>query len=300
LKIPSSFVISGTGNGNITGYTSMPELSLVSLWTPPRAALPAPLQSGVKYWTTKTPSSSTYGRLHTTLASAVASTGATTSVSSCIKYSVAGSGEMLTSYDDDASAIAFGTLASALEPFATRVPLGPLCVLVFKIDFDDPTQASVFATFGVNEAVTEQKLLTYVKGLTPAAVNDGSAAWTMFNSAQGHVPIDMDLYEVVLGSSTNAVPDSEIQTLVDYFKTKYRIGSPATQISGAGVVGADFWLSFLTESGKFYRAECSNTLASNSWQTVQDNIEGTGGIVQITDTNGAAQPQRFYRIALPP
>lgn len=225
VKIKKAFTVSGNSNGNIAGFGNLPELSPVVLWTPPQAVLPAPLQPGVTYWTTKSPGSGGTGRLHTTLASAQESIGKTTSDSSCVKYTAAGSGEMLTSYDDGASAITFGTLGP-LEPFATRVPLGPLSVLVFKIDFDDPAQSSVYATLGVNQSVTEQKLLKIAKGLTPPAVNDSSHAWTLFNSAQGHVPIDLELYEMVFGSSTAAVPDSEIQKIVDYFKTKYNIGGP--------------------------------------------------------------------------
>jgi hypothetical protein len=223
LKIGKAFTVAGSGNGNISGFGNLPELSPVVLWTPPRAVLPAPLRAGVTYWTTRNPASPGTGRLHATLASAKEGAGKATSDSGCIKFTAPGSGEMLTSYADGASAITFGTLGP-MEPMTTRVPLGPLCVLVFKIDFADPAQPSVLATLGVNEAVTEQKLLKKIpKGLTPAAADDHSHAWTLFNSAQGHVPIDLDLYELVFGSSADAVPDSEIQALVGYFKTKYRI-----------------------------------------------------------------------------
>jgi hypothetical protein len=114
-----------------------------------------------------------------------------------------------------------------LEPFATRLPLGPLCILVFKIDFNDPAQPSMSMSLGINEAVTESKLLKAEKALTPAAIKETLPAWTMFNSAQGHVPIDLDLYEVVFGSSTEAVADAELQSMVDYFKKKYQITSPS-------------------------------------------------------------------------
>jgi hypothetical protein len=53
-------------------------------------------------------------------------------------------------------------------------------------------------------------------------------------------------------------------------------------------------------SGKTYRVERSDTLQSGSWTTVQDNIAGTGGTLQVTDVNGAAQPKRFYRIVVTP
>jgi hypothetical protein len=43
---------------------------------------------------------------------------------------------------------------------------------------------------------------------------------------------------------------------------------------------------------------------SGSWTTVltngvpQNNVAGTGGTVQITDTNGAAQSKRCYRVVV--
>ncbi len=62
--------------------------------------------------------------------------------------------------------------------------------------------------------------------------------------------------------------------------------------------GSDWIVSFDTILGKTYRLECSNTLAVDSWTTVEDNIKGIGSTVQITDVDGAAQPKRFYRIVL--
>ena len=64
--------------------------------------------------------------------------------------------------------------------------------------------------------------------------------------------------------------------------------------------GSDLLLSFPTVSGKTYRVERSDTLQAGSWTTVQANIPGTGGTVQVTDTAGAAQPKRFYRIVVTP
>lgn len=227
LKNATSFTTSGDNNGNIAGFADLPELRPVVLWAPPRSVLPPPLKAGVKYWVTKSPNSKKDGRLHESLESAKASVGVATSAANCLKFTGPGKGETLVSYDDDATSIGFGTIGGKYEPHATRVPLGPLCILVFKIDFNDPAEPFALATLGLNEAVTEKKPIAgLAKGLTPAAVKDGSAAWTLFNSAQGHVPIDLDLYEMVFGSSTEAVADSEIQSIVDYFQAKYAIASP--------------------------------------------------------------------------
>ncbi len=216
-------------NGNVTGFALVPDLTPVVFWAPPGATLAAPLQAGVTYWSTKTPGSSSTGRLHATLASAKESVGVATAASSCIKFTSAGTGECLVSHDDGASDIAFGTLTSNLEPLPIRVPLGPLCILVFKIDFNDPDSGvtNAVASLGVNEPVTASRTLSLAKGNTPAASNDTSKAWTLFNSAQGHVPIDMDCYEIIFGSSTEAVPDSDLQSIIDYLKAKYKVGNPS-------------------------------------------------------------------------
>jgi autotransporter-associated beta strand protein len=68
------------------------------------------------------------------------------------------------------------------------------------------------------------------------------------------------------------------------------------RISQVQTSGNDRLVSFPTVSGKIYRLEASNTLQSGSWTTVQDNIAGNGGTMQVTDTGGAAQPRRFYRV----
>jgi hypothetical protein len=68
------------------------------------------------------------------------------------------------------------------------------------------------------------------------------------------------------------------------------------KFSQVNAVGGDTQLSFATVAGKTYRIERSDSLAPDSWAVVQDNIAGTGGVVTYSDTNGAGQPKRFYRI----
>ena len=57
----------------------------------------------------------------------------------------------------------------------------------------------------------------------------------------------------------------------------------------------DLVISFTSMAGKTYRVDCSDSLQDGSWTPVQDNIAGTGGIVQVIDTDGATQAKRFYR-----
>lgn len=220
LKNATAFAISGPQNGEILGPV-LADLSPVVLWTPPRASLPPPLQSGVRYWVGKAGDSAI--RLYESLESARAGSGKTTAESPCIKFTGPGSGESLLSMDDNSAGVAYGTLSKALPVFERRIPFDTLQILVFKIDFDPQDHAAAYQTLGINEVVTEGIELDRPKGHTPEAVKEPFPAWTLFNSAQGHVPIDLDLYEIVFGSSSEAVPDGEILKIVDHLKAKYGI-----------------------------------------------------------------------------
>ncbi len=225
LKNATAFQ-TGSNNGNITGFASVDNLTPVVFWVPPGATLPSPLVAGTRYWISKASPTASSARLHSSLASAQAGVGKSLAASGCITYTSAGTGESLVSYDDDASLIGYGTLESAIEPPPLRVSFGDLKILVFKIDFNNPDPAitNAVATLGVNEPVSATQTLSFAKGNTPVAVQDSSKAWTLFNSAQGHVPIDLDCYEIVFGSTESTDPSADIQAIVDFLKVKYNIG----------------------------------------------------------------------------
>lgn len=244
IKNATAFTVTGGNNGNVSNFSSVADLTPVVFWTPPGATLPAPLQGGTRYWISKSTPTSGSARLHASLVGAQAGVGKSVSASSCIKFTSAGTGESLVSQDDDATAIGFGTLASVIEPPPLRVPFGELCILVFKIDFNDPDSgvANAVASLGLNEAVTATRALSFAKGNTPPAVQDTSKAWTLFNSAQGHVPIDLDCYEIIFGSTESDDPTNDIEVMVDYLKAKYKIGetlAAPVPPSGVGAAAGD-------------------------------------------------------------
>ncbi len=72
------------------------------------------------------------------------------------------------------------------------------------------------------------------------------------------------------------------------------------EINELQIDGTDMLVSFPTVSGTNYRLEWSETLQPDSWTTVQDNIAGTSGILQLTDSNGAGKAKRFYRLVVSP
>jgi len=70
------------------------------------------------------------------------------------------------------------------------------------------------------------------------------------------------------------------------------------KISTLQANGGDMVVSFPTVSGKTYRLERSGTLQTGSWATVSNAIPGNGSTVQVTDTGGAEQSKRFYRVVV--
>jgi fibronectin type 3 domain-containing protein len=70
------------------------------------------------------------------------------------------------------------------------------------------------------------------------------------------------------------------------------------RIDSMQAIGNDMNLSFPSTLGRAYRVERSDTLLDGSWTAVQDEIAGTGGLIQITDAGGALHDRRFYRIVV--
>jgi fibronectin type 3 domain-containing protein len=103
-------------------------------------------------------------------------------------------------------------------------------------------------------------------------------------------------------AADTADPDGDGLTNAQEFSagTNPNNASSALGVSQVQASGNDLLVSFATVLGKVYRVDRSDTLQPNSWTTLQTNISGTGGTVQITDAGAAAQTKRFYRIVLLP
>jgi hypothetical protein len=64
--------------------------------------------------------------------------------------------------------------------------------------------------------------------------------------------------------------------------------------AGGSSSGNNFLLRFPSLSGHIYRVEWSADLST--WATLADNISGTGGLIQVTDTNALSLSRRFYHV----
>jgi hypothetical protein len=64
------------------------------------------------------------------------------------------------------------------------------------------------------------------------------------------------------------------------------------------VIGTNSVVSFATVLGMSYDLLSASNLMGAVWSPRVTNVSGTGGVVQVTDTNGAVGPRRFYRAQL--
>jgi alpha-L-fucosidase len=176
--------------------------------------------------------------------------------------------------------------AATFAPTATDVVSGSLAVIC------TPPSGSVF----VPGTTTVQC------SATDAAGNTASGSFTVTVNS----PV-MTWRQQYFGTSDNsgtaadnADPDGDGWTNAQEFAagtdpndrtSRLKIGQ--VQSSGSGMV-----VSFPTTSGKTYRVEYSTSLQSGSWTSVQDNIAGTGSVVQVTDSGAVGQTKRFYRIVV--
>jgi len=63
----------------------------------------------------------------------------------------------------------------------------------------------------------------------------------------------------------------------------------------------DIVLSFVSMPLALYRVQWTTDLAGGAWNTLTNNLSGTGGIMQVTDAGAAASPlPRYYRVRTPP
>lgn len=99
-------------------------------------------------------------------------------------------------------------------------------------------------------------------------------------------------------AADNADPDGDGMTNLQEFAAGAdpNNASSVLKITQITFSGSNILVGFPTVAGKTYRVEYSSTLAAGSWQVVQDNLSGTGGLIQVSDLNAANQTKRFYRI----
>jgi subtilisin-like proprotein convertase family protein len=170
---------------------------------------------------------------------------------------------------------------------------------------DNATFANIAFTTGTLPAPATVAGRYYRVVITPS---DGIASGAPFTTASVLVPADSDGdglnddWEVAnFGNLTQGAaddPDGDGYTNLQEFNsgTDPTHATSAPRITAIEIAGADVLISFTTESGKLYDVQWTASVASGSWNTVTNNVAGTGGIVQLTDTGAAGAAGRTYRV----
>jgi Right handed beta helix region len=111
------------------------------------------------------------------------------------------------------------------------------------------------------------------------------------------------LYLDGTGAAHSGLPTLEY---VNHLKNRPRpgdgqadIGAYEYRVPGFSAIrfsGNDCLVDFTTAAGNQYNLQSTSNLAGNFWSPVSTNIQGTDGIIRITDTNAITQARRFYRV----
>lgn len=222
----SAFNISGSLQGEVNAL-GFEDLDTVRIWATPETTLPAELTREATYYITKKPGSgSGVCRMHTTLQSAIDGVGVSTASTSCIKFTSQPVGEVLFEYNDGKTSIVYGQEKSNTAVRMDRTPFDSKDIIFMAIDYNPDVGTEPLGYLKRNNDVMQEIGLGGTKGLTNVADNDSTNPWTLFNSAQGHVPIDMDFYSLVMGSSaTTPLTETEINQMMNFFADKYTISN---------------------------------------------------------------------------
>jgi hypothetical protein len=70
------------------------------------------------------------------------------------------------------------------------------------------------------------------------------------------------------------------------------------RITDVKLSGMNALISFTTFLGESYDVLQAGTLVGNTWTSVATNVPGSGGTIQVTDTNSVGPSNRFYRVRI--
>lgn len=216
------------------------------------------------------------------------------------------------------------TEAATLVTFtASRSVLGNAGTLSYATAFGTATSADFTATSGTLTFTASDLSKTFTVAILDDSIDEAPESFTVTLSAPtGGLSlgtpvtstitiVDADTdgdgmsddYETSLGLNP-AVNDATLDLDGDGISNykEYILGTPPNSGKSqypvtAANAGGNIGITFPTLTGRTYKVERSDTLAA-PWTTVQQNIPGTGSVQTITDTGGAAQPRRFYRVTV--
>ena len=86
------------------------------------------------------------------------------------------------------------------------------------------------------------------------------------------------------------------------FKLFANLASPANQMNGVTVAGADVVITLASVAGETYQLQYATELTSGNWYDVPGVAvtNSIGGPLTVTNFGGALSPSRYYRLAITP
>lgn len=74
----------------------------------------------------------------------------------------------------------------------------------------------------------------------------------------------------------------------------------SVRLNTVSFTGSNANISFQSVTGVTYRVEYKDSLATNGWTILADQILGTGGVIQLSDLEAGVLPNRFFRLDVLP
>jgi hypothetical protein len=191
-------------------------------------------------------------------------------------------------------AVSWGAVAGAVSYNVKRASVsgGPYA-------FVANTTAASFTDTGLTNGTTYYYVVTALNAATESLISAEASAQPL-SALQNWRQANFGTIANSGDAADGADPDGDGLANAQEFAagTDPNSAASALRVSQIQATGNDLVVSFATVVGKTYSVEWSDTLLNNSWTVLQSGIAGTGGLVQITDPNAAAQPKRFYRISV--
>lgn len=134
------------------------------------------------------------------------------------------------------------------------------------------------------------------------SANSGTLTLTVMTQVEGWRQTNFGTPNNSGDAADSSDPDGDGMTNAGEFTagTDPKSAASLLRVNAIAMGGSDVAVSFPSVAGKTYRLERSETLQSDSWQPVQDNIAGTGESLQVIDPGGTTQIKRFYRLVIVP
>ena len=132
---------------------------------------------------------------------------------------------------------------------------------------------------------------------TPAMfVNPGVADLHLLASATNAIDKGLTLSTVTNDFDGDRRPRG---AAADAGADEFTTNAPPT-ITRLKLLGTNATVTLTTFLGESYDLLAAGALTGVAWNTVASNLPGTGGTIQVTETNGATPANKFYRARLSP